>query len=194
VAGFDPIIPGRFCLIADNHPQSPVSALVPQCAHTHRVRGTTPTNDGSMSPRIGLHHRQDAGGERCDPRANRSALRSGPCRPSASSLLAPARATRLAHRPLRVTSRSCLERRKTARLGIIPRMGTDLRSGEALGVAGNHSTELKLTRLSGSADSNRGPLVPQTSAYLAPTNRIQRRVLSSGNGWNETYTPETGIA
>jgi hypothetical protein len=54
----------------------------------------------------------------------------------------PARATHLGHRPLHVTSRSCLERRKAARLGIIPRMGTDPRSGEALGVAGNPSTEL----------------------------------------------------
>lgn len=60
-------------------------------------------------------------GMRCDPRANSTALRSGPCRPSASSLLRPAGATRLGHRPLRVTSRSCLERRKTARPGIIPR-------------------------------------------------------------------------
>ena len=40
-------------------------------------------------------------------------------------------------------------------------------------------------RWSGSAGSNRGPLVPQTSTYLAPTNRVQRRVPSSRNGWNE---------
>ena len=52
------------------------------------------------------------------------------------SLLRPVRATRLTHRPLRVTSRSCLGRRKTARPGIIPRRSTDPRSGEALGVAG----------------------------------------------------------
>jgi len=100
-------------------------------------------------------------GERCDPRANETALRSGPCRASASSLLPPARATRLGHRPLRVTSRSCLERRTTARLGIIPRMSTDPRSGEALGVAGNPSTELNSSGCRGAGTRTPDPLVPR---------------------------------
>ena len=43
------------------------------------------------------------------------------------------------------------------------------------------------------AGFNPGPLVPQTSAYSAPTNRV-KRVLPSENGWNETYTPGLGIA
>ena len=39
--------------------QSAAPTLVSGYAHPGRVRGSTPTNDGSMSPRIGLHRTQD---------------------------------------------------------------------------------------------------------------------------------------
>src|ERR1039458_5988234 len=127
----------------------------------------------------------------CDPRANRIALRCGPCRSSASSLLRPAWTARLELRLIAGPANRVNRPRP-------PEGKHETTSEVVIGISPRGLSPLvvhcQLDRLSGSADSNRGPLVPQTSAYLAPTNRIQRRVLSSGNGWNETYTPETGIA
>jgi hypothetical protein len=44
-------------------PQPPALSLVTEYAHTSRVRGSTSTDDGSVSPRIRLHRSQDTPGD-----------------------------------------------------------------------------------------------------------------------------------